>query len=154
MRDFNDADRKKKKARIQIQDNPANLSQEALARLEETVKNSLQEGNLPCGSAFRIARETGVPKIAVGAMTDRLGVRVTNCQIGCFKVDKIIHRDVTHLEADNAVAARLEALAGTDQLTCVNVHELARELNLSPMAVADVANRRDMRVHRCQLGCF
>ena len=89
MRDFNQADKNKKKTRIQLPKNPGNLSLEKLAILEEKVKASLKSGYLPCAKAFRIAEELGVPKIAVGAMTDKLGVRISNCQTGCFKVEKL-----------------------------------------------------------------
>ncbi len=84
MRSFGEADRKKKKTRIQIQENPGNLSNAVLSQLEDTVKASLNDGYLPCAVAFKIAKEAQVPKIAVGEMTDRLGIRVTYCQIGCF----------------------------------------------------------------------
>ena len=88
MRDFNEADRKKKDTRIRIQGNPSNLSKEALSHLEESVKASLLDGYLPCPAAWKIAKEINVPKIAVGEVTDRLGKRITNCQIGCFKIEK------------------------------------------------------------------
>ncbi len=154
MRDFGDKDKKKKAGRIKIPENPANLSSEELAKLAETVKASLKEGNLPCGVAFRISRDMGVPKIAVGEMTDRLGVRVSSCQIGCFKVDKIIHDDEAGNPVDESVLARLEVLQRQDALTCVSVHGLAAELKMTPMAVANVANARSMKIHQCQLGCF
>ena len=154
MRDFNDDDKKKKSRRIQLGENPANLPAEQLTRLAEAVKASLHDGNLPCGTAFKIARETGVPRVAVGAITDQLGLRVSNCQIGCFKVDKIINHEVRHVEEDEAIASKLENLKMSDELTCVNVHKLAADLKLPPMAVADVANRRQMKIRQCQLGCF
>ena len=91
MRSFSEADRKKKKIRILIQENPGELSNEVLSQLEDTVKASLKDGYLPCAVAFKIAKEAQVTKVAVGEMTDRLGIRITNCQIGCFKVDKTIH---------------------------------------------------------------
>ena len=40
MRSFGEADRKKKKARIQLQENPGQLSNEVLSQLENTVKAS------------------------------------------------------------------------------------------------------------------
>jgi hypothetical protein len=154
MREFGESDKKKKSGRISMPENPANLSGEQLSRLADAVNSSLKEGYLPCGAAFKIARDEGVPRIAVGAMTDKLGVRVSNCQIGCFKVDKILHRAEANKSVDDIVLTRLEGLKAEDALTCVNVHGLARELKMTPMAVADVANARDMKVRQCQLGCF
>jgi len=131
MRYFDEADQKKKNARIQIQENPGNLSKGVISQLEDTVKSSLKEGYLPCAVAWKIAKEANVPKIAVGEITDRLGIRITNCQIGCFKVNKTIH--------DN---------------TCTNVFDLARQFKLKPIDVANEVNIRDFKIHDCQLGCF
>jgi len=154
MRDFGEADKKKKRARIKIPENPARLSDEVLSQLQDTVKRSLREGNLPCGVAFRISRDSGIPKIAIGEMADRLGVRVTNCQIGCFKVDKIIHDPAGGEEIDPAVLSKLEALKEKDALTCASVFDLAAQLKMTPMYVASNANARNLRVRQCQLGCF
>jgi len=154
MREFGESDKKKKSGRIAMPENPANLSDEQLSRLTDAVKSSLKEGYLPCGAAFKIARDEGVPRIAVGAMTDKLGIRVSSCQIGCFKVDKIVHRGEPEKIVNESVLARLEGLNAQGELTCVSVHGLAQELKMTPMAVADVANARDMKVRQCQLGCF
>jgi hypothetical protein len=154
MRDFNEDDKKKKRGRIQVPPNPANLSAAELSKLEGTVKSKLQDGNLPCGTAHKIAKDAGVPRIAVGEITDRLGIRIINCQIGCFKLDKNVHSDTAPDDPGNRIAGRLEELETQNELTCAKVFELAQELKLTPMAVADVANYRDMKVRRCQLGCF
>lgn len=154
MRDFNQADKNKKRKRIQIPENPGNLSGEMLARLEATVKASLQNGYLPCAAAFSIAKKLNVPKIAVGALTDTLGVRVSNCQTGCFKVDKAVHDDPAGKRADEKIVAALESLREKDELTCDNVFALARQEKATPMSVADVANIRGWKIHHCQLGCF
>ena len=154
MRDFNDADKKKKQTRIKIPDNPAGLTGEMHARLTNEVRGSLREDNLPCNVAFKIARDAGVPRIAVGEIADRLGIRVTNCQIGCFKVDKIIYEESTDKKIDEDILSKLEALKKNDELTCANVFELSGRLKLPPMAVANVANARNLKVRQCQLGCF
>lgn len=154
MREFGESDKKKKSGRISMPENPANLSGEQLSRLADAVSSSLKDGYLPCGAAFKIALDEGVPRIAVGAMTDRLGVHVSNCQIGCFKVDKIVHRGEAEKSVNESVLSRLEGLKAEDALTCASVHGLALELKMTPMAVADVANARDMKVRQCQLGCF
>jgi hypothetical protein len=154
MRSFGEADRKKKKARIQLQENLGKLSNEVLSQLEDTVKASLKDGYLPCAMAFKIATEAQVPKVAVGEMTDRLGIRVTNCQIGCFKVDKTIHDKSAHEDRDDEIVSKLNALKENNELTCANVFDLAQQLKSTPMAIADAANLRDLKIHNCQLGCF
>jgi len=153
MRDFSEADKKKKKARIQLPENPGNLTAEKLAELKEKVKASLKGGCLPCGKAFKIARELNVPKIAVGAATDRLGLRVSNCQTGCFKVDKIIHNDAGKTP-DEKITVEVAKLKESEELTCANVFALAERLKTTPMAVADAANTRNWKIRQCQLGSF
>lgn len=154
MRNFDDADKKKKQARIRLPENPAGLSPEAFSQLQEMVKSSLKDGYLPCGAAFKIAKQANVPKIAVGAATDKLGIRIANCQIGCFKVGKNLHENETPGKIDQGIVDKLAELKEKDELTCANVFALAQQMKLTPMAVADVANARNLRVHHCQLGCF
>ncbi len=154
MRNFGEADRKKKETRIQLQENPGELSNEVLPQLEDTVKASLKDSYLPCAVAFKIAKEAQIPKVAVGEMTDRLGIRVTNCQIGCFKVAKTIHDNSSHEDLDDGIVSKLNALKENNELTCANVFDLAQQLKSTPMAIADAANLRDLKIHNCQLGCF
>lgn len=154
MRNFNEADKEKKQARIQIKENPGNLSKEMLSHLEDKVKASSRDGQLPCGTASRIAQDANVPKISVGELVDRLDIRITNCQIGCFKVEKNLHENLDKKKPDDNIIAVLDTLNKNNELTCATVFEVAAKLKLTPMAVADVANSHDLRIRHCQLGCF
>ena len=154
MRNFNEIDKKKKLSRIQLPENPEGLTQEALSQLENMIKASLRDDNLQCATAFKIAKQAKVPKIAVGELTDRLGFRITNCQIGCFKVDKTVRDNVVQKKLVDEITPMLESLKQKDELTCVKVFELALQLKLTPMVITDVANLRNWKIHHCQLGCF
>ena len=87
-------------------------------------------------------------------MIDKLGVRVVDCQLGCFKLEKTDHLGEEAEPAAPEVEARVTALSEADQLTCANVFALAGELDVQPRAVADVANARGFKLRQCQLGCF
>jgi hypothetical protein len=154
MRDFNEGDRKKKGARIQIQKNSDNLSEELLSELESVVKASLKDGYLSCPVAWGIARKSNVPKIVVGEITDRLGIRITNCQLGCFKVEKTPYEKSTHTNIDGEVITMLETLKENDQLTCARVFDLARQFKLKPIVIANEMSARGLKIRGCQLGCF
>jgi len=54
-------------------------------RVEARVRERAEGGKLPCAVAFRIAEELDVPRLAVGEAADRVGVRISHCQLGCFK---------------------------------------------------------------------
>jgi len=154
MRNFNEADKKKKRARIHIEENPGNLSKALRAHLEGKVKASLKDGYLSCPAAWKIARESNVPKIAIGEIADRLGIRIANCQIGCFKIEKTTHDAPTDNNADDKIITMLEVLRENNELTCAKVFELGQQLKLTPMAIADIANLRNWKIRDCQLGCF
>lgn len=154
MREFTDADRQKKKRRIQLPENPGNLPAEALSRLEEAVRAKAKEGLVPCPSAWRIAQEQGVSRLDVGVRIDKLGLRVSDCQLGCFQVGKTSRLGTAPEPADPELARRAEALYEQGELTCANVFALAGELEAAPRTVADAANARGYKLRQCQLGCF
>ncbi|MFC1893108.1 hypothetical protein ACFLYR_03610 [Chloroflexota bacterium] len=154
MRDFNEANRKKKIARIRIQENPGNLSMDVLSQLEKTVKASLKDGYILCPVAWKIAEEANVPKVAIGEITDRLGIRITNCQIGCFKIEKTPYNNSGHKNIDGEIITMLKTLKENNQLTCAKVFDVARQFKLKPMVIANEANVRDLKIRSCQLGCF
>jgi len=39
---------------------------------------------LPCAAARKIAEDFGIPYSEVGAAADELGIKIKDCQLGCF----------------------------------------------------------------------
>ena len=154
MRDFNDKDRAKKSPRIRLAENPANLALETLAQLESTIRSRLKGGCLPCPIGWRIAKDMAIPRIAVGAIMDKLGVRIANCQLGFFKLDKTSHPDSAPWEPSPEIAAGLRELDAAHNLTCSTAFALARRLKTTPMRVSEAANILGLKIRHCQLGCF
>jgi hypothetical protein len=52
--------------------------------LEEEIKASLVNGKLPCAVAFKIAKKLKVAPKEVGDATNRLQIKISSCQLGCF----------------------------------------------------------------------
>ena len=52
--------------------------------LEKKIKDSLVEGKLPCAIAFKIAEELDVAPSSVKDATDKLSIKISACQLGCF----------------------------------------------------------------------
>ena len=50
---------------------------------EEMLKKAVN-GRLSCAAARKIAEELGVSYREVGSAADALGIRIKNCQLGCF----------------------------------------------------------------------
>jgi len=53
-------------------------------KLEMEIQASLVSGRLPCAVAFKIARKLKVAPRQVGDTANRLNIKITSCQLGCF----------------------------------------------------------------------
>lgn len=52
--------------------------------LEEKIRRGLEEGKLPCITAWRIARDLGIRKMGVSSACEALEIKICSCQIGAF----------------------------------------------------------------------
>jgi hypothetical protein len=59
---------------------PVEVTPETGARIEA----ALEEGALPCAKAWSVAKELGLDRLSVGRAADAMGVRISDCQLGCF----------------------------------------------------------------------
>ena len=154
MRDFNDSDRNKKADRIRLGENPANLPPEKLAGLEKAVKVSFQDGCLPCPAGWKIAKDNDVPRLAIGGVMDKLGLRVTGCQLGFFRVDKTPYEGTASFEPGEQLKVELSDMDKNGSLTCSAVFDMARRLGMKPADISNAANIMGLKIRQCQLGCF
>jgi len=61
------------------------MPEDAGVALAEAVLAQAQEGRIACGQAFALARRLGVAPRDVGDACNRAGVKIVQCQLGCFK---------------------------------------------------------------------
>ena len=65
------------------------MDAEANERLKGAVLAAAREERghmrLRCAEAFRIAEEFGVKPGVVGGLCSREGIRISRCQLGCFR---------------------------------------------------------------------
>ena len=52
--------------------------------LECALVAASRSGRIPCASVFRIAAAQAVPVAQAGRAVQRLRIKVTGCQLGCF----------------------------------------------------------------------
>lgn len=52
--------------------------------LAQAIRDNLSEGRLTCKAAWDIAAAFRIPKMDVAAAAERLGVRISRCQLGAF----------------------------------------------------------------------
>ena len=52
--------------------------------LASRLKEASKEGRIPCALAQKIARENNIPMKQVGDLLNKLKIKITACQLGCF----------------------------------------------------------------------
>jgi hypothetical protein len=56
----------------------------AAGPLESALVAASRAGRIPCATVFRIAEAQSVPVAEAGRAVQRLRIKVTGCQMGCF----------------------------------------------------------------------
>lgn len=57
-------------------------------------------------------------------------------------------------ELINAVLERAEEIDGRKKLACTEAFELAKEFEVEVIEIGRICNRHNIRIRKCQLGCF
>ena len=56
--------------------------------MNEELKKEMQklskDGRIPCGAARKLAEDLGVSYKEVGDLANALGIKIKDCQLGCF----------------------------------------------------------------------
>jgi len=127
-----------------------------LPALNDAILSHLQEGRLPCATAFALAQEWGRKPDEVAAAAEGLGIRIGWCQLGLFQGGK--KHGPRPAPQPTTVPADLQAaiLAGLEegQLPCARAWAIAHRLGLERREVGQAADALGVRIGRCQLGCF
>lgn len=55
-----------------------------IQELKKEILEKAVDGKLSCSSARNIAERIGLSYHDVGAAADELGIRIKNCELGCF----------------------------------------------------------------------
>ncbi|MBA7481318.1 hypothetical protein ES707_16788 [subsurface metagenome] len=57
-------------------------------------------------------------------------------------------------ELINAVIERAQETDGRKKMACADAFELAEEFEVEVIEIGRICNRQNVRIHKCQLGCF
>ena len=58
--------------------------EEVEERLGAKIRDRVVEGRLPCVTIWGIAHDLTMKRMDIARAAERLGVRITQCQLGCF----------------------------------------------------------------------
>jgi hypothetical protein len=117
-------------------------------------EGTADEGRLACARALGVARRLGVAPGEIGDAANRLGVRIVDCQLGCFGSKKATHDDLDDAPIPQALAAEITASLVDGRLPCPAAFEVAKQLKIPPSQVGDAATKQQVKISGCQLGCF
>lgn len=123
-------------------------------KIESEVIELLIDGYLPCPVALKLSRRLEVKAKEIGDVVDELGIRITDCQLGCFKVEKALHEDLEGRIFSEEVTSRVTNSLRGGYLHCKTAHDISRELRVSIKEVGDAATGMGVKIRECQLGCF
>lgn len=127
--------------------------------LSEAIRRHVDsQGRLSCAQAFRVAQEQGVQPLQVGQEADRLGVRLSHCQLGLFGYGPKAegrHKLVKPASAvDPELAQAIREGVSEGGLPCLAAWEMARIRQISRLELAAAAEALGIKIVRCQLGAF
>jgi LAO/AO transport system kinase len=60
------------------------LTPEQQGELEQRLHKASRENRIHCSSALAIAKSLGIPAAEVGKTANKLNIRISKCQLGCF----------------------------------------------------------------------
>jgi LAO/AO transport system kinase len=60
------------------------LTVEQQEELENCLHKASKENRILCSSALAIARSLGIPTAEVGNTANKLNIKISKCQLGCF----------------------------------------------------------------------
>jgi hypothetical protein len=124
--------------------------------LQERLEPYREARRIPCACAVGAATACGVPPAAMGEAANGLGIRISECQLGLFGYE--LYGEKRWTRRLGAVPPALEqsvrAACAENRLACAAAWRLADERGLPRLLFGSVAETLDVRVSRCQLGCF
>jgi LAO/AO transport system kinase len=64
--------------------NASSLTDEQYSLLSERLLAAAPANKITCSGAMAIAKAIGVPIREVGRLSDKLDIKISKCQLGCF----------------------------------------------------------------------
>jgi len=61
------------------------MDQEKKSQLTSKLKKIAVKGKIPCGAALKLAADNHISPSDVGELADEIKIKISNCQLGCFK---------------------------------------------------------------------
>lgn len=123
-------------------------------KIAKAVRSRVQEGRLPCASAFEIAQELSIQPIEVGHTADLLEIRISKCQLGLFGYDSPKRIVKPALSVDHDLGKAIQNGLVNDRLHCAIAFTIAEQSGTPKITVSSACETLEIRISSCQLGAF
>jgi len=60
------------------------MEQKTVADLDKMLTDLAEDGKIQCSKLLKIALEKNIPPKQLGEAANRLKIKITHCQLGCF----------------------------------------------------------------------
>jgi hypothetical protein len=122
--------------------------------IDKEILDCVTDNELSCVAAFEIAEKLNVQAKDIGEASDRLKIKLVNCQLGLFgyKPDKKIVKPQSPV-SEKVDSAIRKSLAG-GKLSCLKAWEIAADLKISRLSVSCSCEALGIKIKECQLGAF
>jgi hypothetical protein len=124
--------------------------------LAKDVRDGSIDGRLPCARAFDIAELNHAAPPQVRETADRLGARISRCQLGLFGFEDLGERRLVRAlpKVPESLASRVRESLIDGRLPCAAAWRLADDEGLPRLLLGCACETIGVRVAPCQLGCF
>jgi hypothetical protein len=121
--------------------------------VKQEIRSRAKADQLPCATAFDIAKKLNVNPDVVGRNADLLNFRLIKCQMGLFGYPA--GKTVAPLAgADPDLANAIRAGVENGSLACRTAWALAARFDIPRRAVANACEALKIKIKPCQLGAF
>jgi len=126
--------------------------------IDETISNKINllvdNGNLSCAAAHRIARELNISPRDIGVQTDLLEYRISQCQLGLFGYSSGKKKIDPDIEVSQNLMDALNKAACDNRISCSQCWEIASAMKMKKLDIGSACEKKDVRIKPCQLGAF
>ncbi len=122
--------------------------------IEQAVSKNINNGKISCAAAHAAAIDLKAAPEQIGIAIDLQEARIENCQMGLFGHGKsrkaVKPAQSVSRELEDAISAAL--IDG--RLACRAAWQIASDLDVPKMTVANACEKLGIRIKPCQLGAF
>lgn len=131
---------------------PEGSSPDAL--IAERLKKVEQNGRVSCVDAHRIAGALEVPSGDVGRTMDLMDLRIAACQLGLFGYQPLKRIVKPAAEIPPEIESQIRSRLVNGRLSCLDAWDIADNMGMDRLKVAEVCEALGIKIIRCQLGAF